>query len=116
MNGIQREKLRAKLWTKTDELHERLPHLPWEDFAVIEQMFSEALEPLEELDRPMPEDVEEAKLRELKRGIDLLEQLKRGQRSGFVPVGTLTPLVVRTARRVERLARQLSRLSSVKPR
>lgn len=114
MNGIEREKLRAKLWGRVDELRERLPHLPYADHAVLERLFAEAIEPLEEFDRPMPADVEELKLGELKRGIETLELLKRGRRSGMVDTAAFTPLVARTARRVERLARQLSRLSTVK--
>lgn len=104
----QRERIRSRLWRLVDDVREAMPHLDHAALTAIEGMITEAILPLEEIDRPLTEEAETAKTTELKKAISLLETLQRGRRSGLVNTNVFTPLVARTARRVERLAKQLT--------
>ena len=91
-----------------------MPHLDAASLKVIDGFIAEAIEPLEAIDLPLTGEAEDAKTAELRKAINLLETLRRARRTGFVDGSVLTPLISRNARLVERLARQLSRLSTPK--
>ena len=101
-----REQVEQRLERLVEDVGAALADLDSADLAVVLKMFAGAIEPLHAA--PLSDADEVAKLGELQKGVELLELFKRGRATGFLRGGEFSDLVTRHARRVERLARQLT--------